>query len=476
MLMFYLIMPLQGTSRSFGMEIFVYVVLPTLFVLLLGLLLSIFPFSQTKGQRLSNIRAFCLHQAPVFIPIRVLAPVLLVWLIVLYHFGDAFLDISGFLQSRLNGSTFIEDNYVSPASVSLTFPEKKRNLITLYIESCESTSQDIENGGVFPVNYIQGLTRLAKENVSFSQNNQITGAAVAPACGWTMAGLIAQSAGIPLKYYDINSDTIDQMGSDFIQFMPGVISLGDLLQGNGYHNVFMAGSDFTFGGRTQYYSQHGNYEILDLVRAKELRIQGAADAEGWGMLDKDLYAWAKEELLKLADERTPFHLAILTLDTHYPVHTCDRCPDVFPSAEEKAIACSSEQAAEFVRWCQEQTFYENTTIVITGDHASMIEGFYDAAAGKTYDKYNGEQKRLVYNAFIHPAVSPVQEKNRQFTTIDFFPTVLASIGVQIGGEQLALGVNLFSDRQTLSEKYGYDAFFSGLNHKSVFYDMNLLYP
>ena len=70
----------------------------------------------------------------------------------------------------------------------------------------------------------------------------------------------------------------------------------------------------------------------------------------------------------------------------------------------------------------------------------------------------------------------MQEKNRLFTTLDFFPTILASLGASIEGNRLALGVNLFSDEQTLSEKYGYETLFAELEKKSIFYNQNLLYP
>lgn len=50
------------------------------------------------------------------------------------------------------------------------------------------------------------------------------------------------------------------------------------------------------------------------------------------------------------------------------------------------------------------------------------------------------------------------------------------MGVMIEGDRLGLGVNLFSDEQTLAEKYGYDYMFSEMRKTSVFYDRELLYP
>ena len=61
-------------------------------------------------------------------------------------------------------------------------------------------------------------------------------------------------------------------------------------------------------------------------------------------------------------------------------------------------------------------------------------------------------------------------KNRKFTTLDIFPTTLASMGVQIEGDKLGLGVNLFSDKETLAEQMGYKKLDEKLKEKSLFYD------
>ena len=81
----------------------------------------------------------------------------------------------------------------------------------------------------------------------------------------------------------------------------------------------------------------------------------------------------------------------------------------------------------------------------------------------------------MYNAILNSAVEPMNEKNRKFTTMDMFPTVLAAMGVEIEGDRLNLGTNLFSSEETLSEKYGYEDLFEELNKKSSFYNHELLY-
>ena len=77
--------------------------------------------------------------------------------------------------------------------------------------------------------------------------------------------------------------------------------------------------------------------------------------------------------------------------------------------------------------------------------------------------------RTPYNCFINSAVKPIQPKNRKFAIFDFYPTILASLGVKIKGEHLGLGTNLFSDEKTLLEKYGVKKINSEVTKYSKFY-------
>ncbi|MCD8104620.1 MAG: LTA synthase family protein [Lachnospiraceae bacterium] len=381
------------------------------------------------------------------------------------------------MKNQFDSSTFIAEVYVDPNSVELTFPEEKRNLIWIYVESAESSAQDTESGGLFDVNYIPEMTELAETYVSFSQSELIEGASVAPASGWTVAGLVAQTVGLPLKLYGYSAKSIDNTMKNYDYFLPGATTLGDILEANGYKNYFMCGSDFDFGGRRNYFTQHGNYDIYDYDRAIE---DGKIDSDyyvWWGFEDEKLYEFAKEKLLEIADEDEPFNFSMLTVDTHHQNgYVCDLCEDTYDDQYANVWACASSQLYDFVSWIQEQDFYENTTIIITGDHCSMDSDFYGEY---TYDKHNGETVRKVYNAFINvdPSVADTDaQKNRKFTTQDFFPTALASLGVAIEGDRLALGTNLFSGTPTLSEEYGYEYLYTELNKKSVFYNQKLLYP
>ena len=394
------------------------------------------------------------------------------WLLVLIIIANINYQLFDYLKSSVQTSDFIENEFVDIRKINIQFPEEKKNLICIFVESAETTFQDKENGGVFDENIIPEMTAIARENISFSQSDLLDGAAVAPGTGWTIAGLVAQTAGIPLKVYTRGDNRL----GNFEYFLPGAVNIGEVLADQGYHNFFIAGSKFSYGGREEYFTQHGNYEIWDYLSAIE---DGKIPEDyyiNWGFEDQKLYTFAKEKLLDLAKEEQPFNFSMLTVDTHANSGdnaVCDLCPDKFEDTYANVWSCASRQLADFISWLQQQDFYDDTVICISGDHSSMESDFVN---GFEYDKYNGSTNRNVYNVFINSAVDPVETKNRKFTTMDFFPSILAALGADIEGNRIGLGTNLFSEELTLPEKYGYEEMFKEMSKKSPFYDREILFP
>ena len=82
--------------------------------------------------------------------------------------------------------------------------------------------------------------------------------------------------------------------------------------------------------------------------------------------------------------------------------------------------------------------------------------------------------RKVYNCFINSLATTQNTKNREFCSMDMFPTTLAAIGCTIEGDRLSLGTNLFSSTPTLCEELGTDNFNSQLENDSEYYNQNFL--
>ncbi|MCM1423653.1 MAG: LTA synthase family protein [bacterium] len=371
--------------------------------------------------------------------------------------------IPEYVQSVTNVSTIFESEYINPDDVAIVFPEKKRNLIVLYMESMESTYASVQEGGGKPINYIPELTDLAKENVSFSDDGDLGGAGAASQTGWTMGGLFSSITGVPYKLPIDGNEA-----GEYESFAPGLKGLGEVLSENGYQNYFMCGSEAVFGGRKAFYEQHGNYRIFDYITAKEDGIIPEDYHVYWGMEDAKLYEYAKRQLTEIAAQSEPFNFMMLTVDTHPgDGYLCDLCDDTYANQYENVVACASRQAAQFVDWISKQAWYEDTTIVITGDHLSMKTDFWEDI---------GEYQRRIYNCFINlpQGCQARQTTDREFSILDMFPTMLAAVGAEVEGDRLALGTNLFSEEKTLPEQMGFGEFNRELNLYSNYYYLNFI--
>jgi hypothetical protein len=227
----------------------------------------------------------------------------------------------------------------------------------------------------------------------------------------------------------------------------------------------MLGSNATFGGRRLYFSQHGDYEIDDYEWAIEQGLIPENYYVFWGYEDAKLFSYAKDRLVDLAAQDKPFNFTMLTVDTHFEDgYYCDLCTDSFRGNQyANVMACSSRQVADFVNWVKEQDFYEDTTIIIAGDHLTMDTDFCQNV-GENYD-------RRTFNVWINPAAEPADpDRKRSYSTLDCFPTTLAAMGCQIEGDRLGLGTNLFSAEDTLMEQYGYEELSDEMSRKSEFMD------
>lgn len=389
-------------------------------------------------------------------------PVALATLLIAATLFVAKLEVGDYISVSSTESDFIGENYADPNKVELTFPESKRNLVYIFLESMESTYSDTSAGGNITDNFIPELTALAQSNINFSSTEKVGGALSYSGTTWTAAAMVAQTSGMLIKV-PLASETYGGQNA----FLPGVNTIGEVLAKEGYKQTLLVGSDADFGGRKTYFTEHGNYNIVDINSLKEEGRLPEDYREWWGYEDKKLFEFAKEEITKLYESGSPFNFTMLTADTHFPDgYVCEDCEEIHNNQYADVLACSSKRVYEFIEWLSEQPFYENTTIVICGDHLTMDPEFLK--------EINENYTRTVYNCFINSAVQPKREKNRLFGTFDMFPSTLAAMGVKIEGEKLGMGTNLFSDAPTLTEQYGYDVLDSELQKKSLFYNEQIL--
>lgn len=340
-------------------------------------------------------------------------------------------------------SKFFTENYINPNSVKITPPEQKRNLVLIYLESLETTFADKEHGGNQDSNLIPEITRLSLQNLSFGKSkNLIGGGFDAFGSNHTFGSLQTRSLGIPGIFNYKRTPILQHYNS-----------LYKILNDNGYQQIFFQGNSGLFK-EFQYFAQdqkineiYGPDDIiqrLNLNTTDLIKYHGGRSAP-----DKDVFKFANQILDTISE---PFSLTFFTIDTHSPHGIYD--PDCIKSTDEKnedellkaSVRCVSRELDRFLTFLKSKPLYENTSIIIFGDHLFM---------GTRLVKNFNNRKWI--DIFINVPKTPLLDENRLFSDIDMFPTILSSINFDIEGNKLGFGTDLFSDKKTFVETIGLDS-------------------
>ena len=448
-LLYTLASPLKGTGDGTMKQILSACVPPVLVLAALYSAVAVLLFKKWKFNRILR---------------RVGALLCCVLLILSTVFSLFAFRIPGYITALMDKTTIYEDWYVDPDTVSITSDGKTKNLIYVYMESMETTYASTDVGGRQEgINYMPLMTELASKYLTFTdkESGQLGGFHTPGGTTWTMAALLATTSGIPFSF-PVGENGHNSM-SRRESFATGLTTLGDILEEKGYRQEFLCGSDSVFGGRKSYFTQHGNYEIFDLFTARdEYYVPYDYHDKWWGFEDHTLYEIAKDELTELAANDQPFNFTMLTVDTHHVGgHRCRLCGYRYKERIANVVSCADQQLAGFIAWCMEQDFYEDTVIIVTGDHPRM-----DTILIGDTEYYD----RTIYNCFFGAAVEPEgKTTERIFTSFDMFPTTLAAMGFTIEGNRLGLGVNVFSAEPTLAERLGYEYLDTELQKFSEYY-------
>jgi phosphoglycerol transferase len=386
------------------------------------------------------------------------------------------------LSSFKKPFTFYEENYIVPEHAAISFPEKKRNLIVIMVESLETGFLTVQDGGAFTEDLMPEVALLAKKNLNISGIDGIGGPHQLYGTEWTIAGIASYYLGIPLAVNFLNQTDWNTYGTLGGQFLSGAYGIGDILENAGYKNYFILGSDAKFGGRDKFFQTHKNTTTYDYLYFCDNGFIPNDYKVWWGIEDRKLYHLAKSKITEIAQQE-PFFVTLLTADTHPADGYLDNQAErLFDTQYKNVIRDMSRQLHDFVDWFYRQPFYENTTLVILGDHLyqdSTIfpEHFRIQKLSSRYEKrYFDKNIKEVYNRypiniFINSLLDQQNIKNRAFSHFDILPALLESIGGVYDAQGLALGRSMnIPGNLTLLEKYGEPLINEYLRRKSVLYN------
>ncbi|MCR5600103.1 MAG: LTA synthase family protein [Ruminococcus sp.] len=378
------------------------------------------------------------------------------------------LDLLTFIKRNLTVSSIYEEHYAAPTQDIIHFPDKKKNLVYIYMESFENTYTSFEHGGNQPKDLIPEVYELEKENINFSNGSGVGGQSVFfPLIMYTMGSTVAQTSGVPLT--SVLKLEHNNMAAKMSSMLGSLRRLEDVLHDEGYNQLFIRGENTNFAGYNTYVGRYDNSKVYDVKNAMADGKVPENYIHPWGLQDSLLFPLVKEHIDELAAQDAPFCVSMYTVDTHSVEKgmRCELCDPKIKNDFAAAINCSSRQTADLIKWLSEKPYWEDTVVIIVGDHLSEL-----CIDGVRFD--DDGYLRTTCNCIINSQKVPVYEKNRTFCAMDMFPTTLSAIGCTIDGDRLGLGTDLFSDTPTLCEEMGADIFVEEIQKKSEFYDENFI--
>jgi phosphoglycerol transferase len=329
------------------------------------------------------------------------------------------------------GRDYFKGHYVHPDKVNISSKATK-NLVLIYVESFEASYSDNKKFDTDQIPHLQML-----EGSTFDRFVQV------PGTGWTMAGIVASQCGVPLKnifggfdYGDdgARSNHFNKMGKRMRIFLPSAVCLGDILNSQGYRNIFIGGASGNFAGKEVFFRTHSYHEFFG---REELESAGLNMEKGveWGILNDQLFYFAREKLKRLQESEQKFNLTLLTLDTHGPggLYSED-CRRRGAKDYQGIVKCSAEQIAEFVDFMERSGYLEHTRVVIMGDHLGMKTPISEELP---------KDQRFIYNKFLPN--KHLRPNRNEIVHFDMFPTTLEFIGFDIDGDRLGLGFSAINE-------------------------------
>ncbi|MGA7298534.1 MAG: sulfatase-like hydrolase/transferase [Rhodanobacteraceae bacterium] len=301
-----------------------------------------------------------------------------------------------------------------------------RDVVWIYLESIERTYLDNKR---FP-DLMPNVNRLRKLALDF------TGFRTFPGVTYTISGLFSSQCGAPFLINSVfGTSNVDKLhfvpGNDATSrasFHPELACFGDVLHAAGYDQTVLSGADLGFTDKRELFSLHGYDHTLGSHEIEALH-HGQLPTEGWGLHDDDLFHQALSTYRNKEKSDKPFSIVLETVDTHRPqgfvMPEC-RHYRAIRNPMLDSVHCADQMLAHFLEQLSKEPDYDNTTVVVMGDHIAMYN-----TASRLYPPNSERQPFLmILNA------DKGQRPARMYH-MDVAPTVLARMGVKSNIEFMA---------------------------------------
>jgi hypothetical protein len=305
-------------------------------------------------------------------------------------------------------------------------PERPANLVLVILESFQANLTR-HGGSSFP-RLTPNLDRFARR---FTYVPNAYNAATP-----TIGALVSMLCGVTPRVLGETFPSDNGFSSNFT-------CLTDLLAEQGYRQIFLGGAYKTFRGKGHFLRMHHYDEVYGW---EDWEKTGRYDDRRmvWGLNDTDL---VREAIARLGELKRsePFHLTLLTVNTHRPGYPAPDCPPYRASPDNQvlnAFHCSDYAVGMLLAGLEQAGLLDSTVVVLMGDH-TMFPGTWEqeAVGSDVASSYYGK----VFLAFHSPLRElPRRIENPTFTP-DLAPTVLELMGFGLSAP-FPVGRSLLSDR------------------------------
>lgn len=237
-------------------------------------------------------------------------------------------------------------------------------------------------------------------------------------------------------------------------------AMPEMLKEKNYHSAVFHANNKSFWNRDQMYDSLD----FDEFYGKEAYEVTDENSIGWGLKDKPFF---KQSIQYLQELEEPFYSKFITLTNHFPFELAEEDRSIEPYDSNSntlnnyfpTVRYTDEAIEEFFNQLKQAGLYDNSIIVIMGDHDG-ISANHNRAMSQYLDKdeitpFDQIQLQRV-PFFVHiPGHDQGKVKSEIAGQIDIKPTLLHLVGVETNHD-VYFGNDLFHD-----DRKGYVAFRNG---------------
>ncbi|QHM20049.1 Lipoteichoic acid synthase 1 [Bacillus subtilis] len=226
----------------------------------------------------------------------------------------------------------------------------------------------------------------------------------------------------------------------------------EILKNSGYYSAVLHANNKSFWNRDLMYDSFGYDSFFD-INSYDVTDENSV---GWGLKDKEFFEQSSELMKNLPQ---PFYSRLITLTNHFPfdLDEEDQLIDEYDSSSQTlnkyfpTVRYQDEALKRFIEKLKEDGLYDNSVIVLYGDHYGISENHNEAMGqflGKEITPFEEVQLQKVPLVIHIPGIT--NKKPQTIETvggqIDIRPTLMNLLGIDTK-DQIQFGNDLLSDEK-----------------------------